>query len=175
MVRQLGQQAFITFVKGLNTEAGPLTFPENSTIEDVNCVLTLKGSHKRRYGIKQEIEGQPLNIGYEPVLASDFKDWAMNTYTWKAPGNIGAKTFLVVQIVDRLLFYDISENIALPLSGSVLELSLTDLIVDKSLFIQTGCSFSSGKGNLFVCGKGLEPCYVTYDNTTNTVQVQKLL
>ena len=51
MVRQLGQASYVTFVKGLNTEAGPLTFPENCTIEDINCVLTLKGSHKRRYGI----------------------------------------------------------------------------------------------------------------------------
>lgn len=174
MTRQVGQQQFITFVKGLNTEAGPLTFPENSTIEDVNCVLTLKGSHKRRYGVKQEIEGMPLNIGFDDIPFNDFKDWAINTYTWKAPGNVGAKTFLVLQVVDRLLFYDISENIPLPLTSTSLNLSLNTLILDTELFKVSGCSFSSGKGKLFVCGKGLEPCYVSYDPDTNTVSVQKL-
>lgn len=175
MTRQVGQQQFITFVKGLNTEAGPLTFPENSTIEDINCVLTLKGSHKRRYGLKQEIEGRPLNVGYNDILYDSFKNFAINTYTWKAPANIGAKTFLVLQVVDKLLFYDISSTDVLPLISSTLEVSLTDLIVDEALFKSTGCSFSSGKGYLFVCGQGLEPCYITYDPDTDRASIKKLL
>lgn len=172
MTRQLGQASYITFVKGLNTEAGPLTFPENSTIEDVNCVLTLKGSHKRRYGIKQEIDGKPLIIG-DYILYDDFKDYALNTYTWKAPANIGAKTFLVVQVVDKLLFYDISNNAALPLTNTSLVVDLSSLIVDEEQFKKTGCSFSSGKGYLFVCGRGLEPCYVSYNNNDNVVSLNK--
>lgn len=172
MTRQLGQASYITFVKGLNTEAGPLTFPENSTIEDVNCVLTLKGSHKRRYGIKQEIDGEPLVVG-DYILYDDFKDYALNTYTWKAPANIGSKTFLVIQVVDRLLFYDISNNDALPLTSTSLIVDLSSLIVDEEQFKNTGCSFSSGKGYLFVCGRGLEPCYVSYDGATNEVSLSK--
>lgn len=173
MTRQLGQASYITFVKGLNTEAGPLTFPENSTIEDVNCVLTLKGSHKRRYGIKQEIDGRPLMIG-DYITYDDFKDWSLNTYTWKAPGNVGAKTFLVIQVVDRLLFYDISNNSALPLTGTSLIVDLSSLIVDKEQFKETGCSFSSGKGYLFVCGRGLEPCYISYNHSDNSIKLIKL-
>ena len=117
----------------------------------------------------------PLNIGFDDILFNDFKDWAINTYTWKAPGNIGTKTFLVLQVVDKLRFYDISQNVALPLISSTMEVSLTELIVNSDLFKASGCSFSSGKGYLFVCGKGLEPCYVKYDPDTEQVSVQKLL
>ena len=175
MVRQLGQASYVTFVKGLNTEAGPLTFPENCTIEDINCVLTLKGSHKRRYGIKQELEGKPLNIGSNILSYNDFKEFAFNTYTWKAPGNVGAKSFLVMQVNDKLFFYDISQNLPLPLTGFSTSLDLSSLIVDKDLFKKTGCSFASGKGFLFIAGKGLEPCYVEYKPDTSSLEIKKLL
>lgn len=175
MVRQLGQASYVTFVKGLNTEAGPLTFPENCTIEDINCVLTLKGSHKRRYGIKQELEGKPLNIGSNILSYNDFKEFAFNTYTWKAPGNVGAKSFLVMQVNDKLFFYDISQNLPLPLTGFSTSLDLSSLIVDRDLFKKTGCSFASGKGFLFIAGKGLEPCYVEYKPDTFSLEIKKLL
>lgn len=175
MARQLGQASYVTFVKGLNTEAGPLTFPENCTIEDINCVLTLKGSHKRRYGIKQELEGMPLNIGGNILLYDDFKDFAFNTYTWKAPGNVGAKSFLVMQANDKLFFYDVSQNSPLPLTGFSASLDLSSLIVDRDLFKKTGCSFASGKGFLFIAGKGLEPCYVEYKPDTSSLEIRKLL
>ena len=175
MVRQLGQASYVTFVKGLNTEAGPLTFPENCTIEDINCVLTLKGSHKRRYGIKQELEGKPLNIGSNILSYNDFKEFAFNTYTWKAPGNVGAKSFLVMQVNDKLFFYDISQNLPLALTGFSTSLDLSSLIVDKDLFKKTGCSFASGKGFLFIAGKGLEPCYVEYKPDTSSLEIKKLL
>ena len=175
MVRQLGQASYVTFVKGLNTEAGPLTFPENCTIEDINCVLTLKGSHKRRYGIKQELEGKPLNIGSNILSYNDFKEFAFNTYTWKAPGNVGAKSFLVMQVNDKLFFYDISQNLPLPLTGFSTSLDLSSLIVDRDLFKKTGCSFASGKGFLFIAGKGLEPCYVEYKPDTSSLEIKKLL
>lgn len=175
MVRQLGQASYVTFVKGLNTEAGPLTFPENCTIEDINCVLTLKGSHKRRYGIKQELEGKPLNIGSNILSYNDFKEFAFNTYTWKAPGNVGAKSFLVMQVNDKLFFYDISQNLPLSLTGFSTSLDLSSVIVDKDLFKKTGCSFASGKGFLFIAGKGLEPCYVEYKPDTSSLEIKKLL
>lgn len=175
MVRQLGQASYVTFVKGLNTEAGPLTFPENCTIEDINCVLTLKGSHKRRYGIKQELEGKPLNIGSNILSYNDFKEFAFNTYTWKAPGNVGAKSFLVMQVNDKLFFYDISQNLPLPLTGFSTSLDLSSVIVDRDLFKKTGCSFASGKGFLFIAGKGLEPCYVEYKPDTSSLEIKKLL
>ena len=155
MVRQSGQASYVTFVKGLNTEAGPLTFPENCTIEDINCVLTLKGSHKRRYGIKQELEGKPLNIGSNILSYNDFKEFAFNTYTWKAPGNVGAKSFLVMQVNDKLFFYDISQNLPLPLTGFSTSLDLSSLIVDRDLFKKTVCSFASGKEFLFIAVLGL--------------------
>lgn len=160
MARELGQVSYNTFVKGLITETGPLTFPENASIEDVNCILTVKGSHKRRYGLQQEADGTPMDF---TVNRNEFKRFNMNSYTWRSPGNKGSKTFLVMQVCTELHFYDISERGTIVYNTASLTVDLNSFIVSLPLFKENGCSFTSGKGYLFVTGRGIDPFYVDYD------------
>lgn len=102
MARQLQNLEFNSFVKGLVTEAGPLTFPENASIDEQNFVLNKDGSRNRRLG-----------MDYEPA----FKEWALSsspaldglvtqTYVWRNAGGDNRKELLVVQIGKELFFHD---------------------------------------------------------------------
>ena len=54
-----GRIEFNTFVKGLITEAGPLTYPEGASLDEANFVLNRDGSRQRRFGIQFEDGGTP--------------------------------------------------------------------------------------------------------------------
>src|SRR3546814_15800129 len=43
-----------TFVAGLITEASPLTFPQNASLDEENFILSRKGSRARRLGMDLE-------------------------------------------------------------------------------------------------------------------------
>ena len=45
------EKLYRSFVKGLITEASPLTFPENASIDEKNFVLNRDGSRSRRLGV----------------------------------------------------------------------------------------------------------------------------
>ena len=45
---------YLTFVKGLITEASALSFPENASIDEDNFVLNRDGSRQRRLGFDYE-------------------------------------------------------------------------------------------------------------------------
>ena len=62
MARQKAKKEYNTFVKGLTTEAGPLTFPENASLIDENFVLNRDGSRQRRLGLNYEDGGSKQTI-----------------------------------------------------------------------------------------------------------------
>lgn len=51
MAQSKSQAEYNTFVGGLVTEANPLTFPENSSLDEANFVLNPDGSRQRRLGL----------------------------------------------------------------------------------------------------------------------------
>jgi hypothetical protein len=53
-----------TFIKGLITEANPLTFPENASIDEDNFVLNRDGSRQRRNGMDYENDYALVSTGY---------------------------------------------------------------------------------------------------------------
>ena len=54
MPQSLNQKVTNTFIKGLITEAGELTFPADASVDELNCLLERDGSRKRREGIDFE-------------------------------------------------------------------------------------------------------------------------
>ena len=54
MPQSLNQKVTNTFIKGLITEAGELTFPADASVDELNCLLERDGSRKRREGIAFE-------------------------------------------------------------------------------------------------------------------------
>jgi hypothetical protein len=54
MARQTSVLEINKFILGLVTDANPLTFPENASLEEENFVLNIDGSRRRRLGMDYE-------------------------------------------------------------------------------------------------------------------------
>ena len=70
---------FNTFVGGLVTEASPLTFPENASIDEANFELNKDGSRVRRLGMDYEsgLTALPLTYATTPI-----NDPVVVTFEW---------------------------------------------------------------------------------------------
>lgn len=110
MARQTAAQEVNAFVKGIITEASPLTFPENASLNEENIVLNKDGSRRRRLGLDFEVDFLTVNTGITPTA-----DTAYNTFTWKSPGGYSDREFLVVQVGNSVQIFDSS---ILPLSAN---------------------------------------------------------
>lgn len=154
-----------SFIRGLITEAGPLTFPDNAALVDENNVLNKDGSRQRRLGLNYESpytlrsEGMDVGGGYLPEVS---------THLWKNPTKTGAYDIVVVQTSNRLYFYkadktSISNNI---LNGGAPSLLPADY--DTEVKIST----ASLLGDLLVtCGKEYVRLY-SYNSTTQLVSFE---
>lgn len=94
---------FLTFIGGINTEASPLSFPENASLDELNCVLYPDGSRQRRLGLDLE----DAAVWNTVTSVSGFR-W--NSMVWEGAGGIAAKRFIVVQAGSRLFFFDGSDG-----------------------------------------------------------------
>lgn len=167
--KQIAQ--FNTFVAGFITEATELTFPENSSYEEENCVLLPKGNRKRRLGIDYETS---YSLSSYSATDTELETFAIHTYTWTAVGGEGGLNFLLVQLGNVLRFYDLSNE---PLSGG-----LKAFTVDLDSYLAPAATTSSedrvsavaGRGDLFVTSPTVKPLQIVYDHDTDTVSVNEI-
>ena len=99
MPQSLIQRTVNTFVKGLITEASELTFPENASVDELNCALERDGTRRRRKAVTLET-GAVTSGAVIPEGA------VFQTATWS---NVAGQTnleFLVVQNGPLLRFYE---------------------------------------------------------------------
>lgn len=171
MPRAKVNKTYATFVKGLITEAGPLTFPENAmTVED-NVELFAQGNIKRRLGFDLE---NNFALSSQTVAVDTWRSYAIATSNWNTVGGNGNVNFLVVQIGPTLYFYD---QAVTPLSSS--QKSFTVNLTDFSAPGATDIGFkivsmASGKGLLFVVGEKIESFFVEYDEGTDTISTTEI-
>lgn len=173
VARQQGKKTYSTFVKGLITEADALTFPENASVDEDNCVLYRKGNRSRRLGF--DLETNHVASSYS-VVQADVALSGVSEHVWQNINNKSNLNFLVVQVGLTLHFYDLGYSIT-----SAGEKSFT---VNLSSYIAPGVasadaqlsavSMASGRGYLFVSGENFDPFIVSYDATADTITVSKL-
>ena len=157
MPQSLNQKAVNTFVRGLITEAGELTFPEGASVDELNCDLRREGSRRRRLGASYE-ESHVLST----FTVSD--NDLVATGTWANVGGSGDLEFLVIQKGTILYFYNKGE---LPYSGQQEANS-----IDLSTYEYAGsagaetekCQFTSLKGNLIVSSKAINTIAIAYNS-----------
>lgn len=101
MAVQSATQEITSFSKGIITEASPLTFPDNASINENNLVIENDGSRRRRYGM--DYEPQYLTINTAQQVSSDL---AFSSFQWKAPGGYADTEFLVVQVGSQLFMFN---------------------------------------------------------------------
>lgn len=103
-----------SFVKGLITEATPLTFPANASLDEDNFVLDRKGSRRRRLGMDFEPGFQVVTTAQ---TISNLSELAFKTFRWRNPGGDPSRDFLVVQVGGSIQIYD---QMRFPLSANLL-------------------------------------------------------
>lgn len=101
---QRGDQQINTFVKGLVTEASPLSFPPNTALDLINFRLNKDGTNYRRLGVDFEDEYLLTATGYSAdVLRTARKAF----YRWTLPSGSITADIGVVQIGSKFWFLNL--------------------------------------------------------------------
>lgn len=102
MPRASQPQEFNSFIGGLITEASPLTFPPNASLDEENFILNMDGSRERRLGLDFEAGAQLVDSGQAMPSGS----LVTSFYKWSNVGGNTLQTFLVVQVQNVIMFFD---------------------------------------------------------------------
>ena len=103
MPQSLVQRTVNTFVKGVITEASELTFPENASVDELNCALERDGTRRRRKAIT--LEENAVTSGAVITEGS-----VIQTSSWYNVAGQVSLEFLVVQKGKDLAFYEKARN-----------------------------------------------------------------
>lgn len=126
MTRQINAIEVNTFVAGLITEASPLTFPANASLDEDNFILNRDGSRQRRLGM--DFEDNHVSVATQVVVPTS-GNIATTSVRWDNAGGNADKSLIVVQIGNQLKVFDTSHN---PISGSqIFDTVFIDVSIDK--------------------------------------------
>lgn len=157
MARQRAPVQVNQFIGGLNTEANPLSFPENASIDEQNMALNHDGSRSRRDGFDVEVGALYVDtaISYNPLVKL-----GRSMFRWEAPGGNSDKMFLVVQVGNYLAVHD----------ADISPISTTPIysVTFNSSTYSTDYSYDSIDGNLVIATGLKTPSVLTYDGTNIT-------
>jgi hypothetical protein len=169
--RPTQNKLYKTFTKGLITEAGPLTYPENASTDELNTVIKVKGSRSRRLGI--DFEPSSVASTITGMVDGNFT----SEFAWKGVGNDSLVNFLVIQVNEFLHFYDMD---AVPITGAKKSFTV-DLTTYIAPFAGTTdvkgapVQMASGKGWLFVASPYIDPFILEYNKATDTLTALPIL
>jgi hypothetical protein len=157
MGRQRSAVQVNQFIGGLNTEANPLSFPDNNSIDEVNIELTTRGTRKRRTGFDVEPNYVVVDTG---VTYSTTLKLGRSQFRWENPGGTTTKHFVVIQIGNYLAIHDAD---ALPISSG----GVFSFTFNVSTY-STDYSYAIVDGNLVIATGLKTPTVLSYDGTTVT-------
>lgn len=169
MARAKSNKLYRTFTKGLITEAGYLTYPEDASVDELNTVINRKGNRTRRLGVNYE-DNKVLNS----LGITDTK--AINEFVWKSANNNAGSNFFCLQIGTTIRFFSMEAE---PISDSLKSFSV-DLMAyvvpgtSQSVVESTVAQFAAGSGFLFICHSYVEPLLVEYKKETDTITTTRI-
>lgn len=158
MTRQINAVEVSTFVAGLITEASPLTFPANASLDEDNFILNRDGSRQRRLGMDYE-EGALVVATGIPLPADG--NVATTSIRWSNAGGDPDKDLIALQIGNELRFFDADSD---PISAGLV---FTKVFSDVSLVQQF--SYAVVDGTLVVVTGRKEVTVFKYSAGTITV------
>jgi hypothetical protein len=169
MPRQATRKNVITFVGGLNTEASPLSYPENTAKEIQNVDLYRDGSLRRRRGLEYETSYEMSSNSFTEEQISTY---AITNHKWESVQGDDSLNFLVLQVGHYLYFHKLGSD---SISGTYLgKIDLTPLRISDTYDHTSPISAAAGKGKLFIVSRGISPAYIQYDQDTGLFQGVKL-
>lgn len=168
MPRAQTNKLYNNFSRGLITEVSALAFPDNATIDELNCDIQNNGIRVRRYGLDLEPSFSSYNIN-----ASYTGSEQISEHVWKSPGENHDTIFLALQIGRYIYFYDMTASGAMSSNKKSFSIDLESY----ELSTYTGetknrqCAFASGRGYLFIAHPYCDPLYVSYDAAGDSITV----
>jgi len=104
----------VTFAGGLITEANPLNFPPNASLDEVNFVAEKDGTRRRRLGMTYETDHTVINSTVVPTADNKV---VFSSFVWENAGGDPERQVSVVQSGSVIKFFD---TLTTPLSGAEL-------------------------------------------------------
>lgn len=142
------------FTRGFITEASPLTFPENASIDEMNMNINRDGSRQRRFGMDWDAADDTI-VTSSTNLATTGN--AVSTYTWRNVNNDGSQNLQILQIGKTLHFFILETKTWI----YSLSLAYTGAALADYPF-----EYASIYGKLFVAAGGIYPILLEYDTYT---------
>ena len=167
MVQSLSQRTVNTFVKGLFTEASELTFPENASVDELNCSLSRDGTRRRRKAVAYETANVLSSF---TTTTTDL----IRTVDWFNVGGNANLEFLVVQVGASLRFYEKSTD---PLSANLksFTINLNTYTASNNLSVEeSSIQVASLNGALIIASPAINTIYVEYVTSSDSVTVNQI-
>lgn len=142
---------FNYFVKGIITEASPLNFPENASIDEENYDIDRKGTRYRRLGMDLEEGATFRTLTSQSSVEFNFP----SVFKWIDAGGLPNQDFAVIQEGNTFHFYDMIIN-KLSSEGYKGSITLTDLPSNAAY------SLAAVDGRLVVACGGTKQGLITY-------------
>lgn len=155
------------FIKGIITEASPLNFPENATLDESNFVLNRDGTRNRRLGMDFESGYSlvPATSSVNNIVTRDIVPFKWTNVAGKADDN-----FLVVQDGSKIHIFDMRRTAITGMPAlAVLELST------YSFSASAKYSYAVVEGKLVIAAGKRNIVTVTHLAGVFTVEAKQLL
>ena len=167
MTQRVSQKPVVVLNKGLNTEAGELTFPEGASVDELNFQLERDGSRRRRLGLKFESGFQEFGTDLDSSTITSVN-------TWENAGGVAGLNILCVQLGNILHFFKETSS---TLSGSKYSttINLTSFARPSGFGASTvPIQTASIEGQLVVASSELNTFRVTFDDDTEVFDVTEI-
>lgn len=162
---QRGQTQINTFTKGLITEANPLSFPQESSLDEINFELLRNGSRRKRLGLDFEDNYGLLPSGLDSSVLENARCQA---YRWSIPNGHIDQDIGVIQIGSQIWFLDLFTA-----NPSANVLNGGNPIVATGLSNGVLMTFTTLNNYLIgVANELSQPYLFTYDPDTDTVTTE---
>jgi len=173
MPRARGDKEYRLPVKGLNTEANVLDFPQEAAVDLTNLELELNP-------MKLKVrKGHTFTVATNRYSSSSNEgDHAVTSFLWKAVAGDSETNLLCIQIAGNLVFIDASST---DLDSSVggVSLVLSDIASGtvkgtSALSSFRPLQYTSVKGDMVITSEAINPTLVEYDVATDTLTFSEM-
>ena len=150
MARAAASKEYGAFIGGLITEASPLTYPENASLNEDNFILLRNGSRRRRLGFDYEEGHAFTDTG---IVTTTGASYAISVHRWDNIKEDANLALAVVQIGLDLYFYDLYADsisasirnggvpLSLPASSATPTIPIDVTNINGILLVATGSKF----------------------------------
>lgn len=168
MARSVATSIENNFTRGLITEVTGVNSPENSVTETTNVIYDRRGRALSRQGFAYEEDAIQQTLAHTGVR---------NEFLWETVSANNSQDFVVVQLGSTIRFFEIAGDASLSSGLKAFSVNLLSHKVPSFTDAQvrdTLCSFTSGKGYLFIAHPFCETIYVGYNEDTDTITTTEI-